>query len=342
MEALKDILAGSVAGASGILATQPLDIIRIRLATQNEAGGARVNSMGACARSILRAHGVAGFFRGMAAPLVANAPINATIFAVERMATRFLNDSGGHSSSESSARRIAKHLLAGGLSGLAQVPFSAPSELVKLQLQVDHGKKEPYTSSLHCARAIWSEHGIAGLFRGGVLTTFRDVSAFAIYFGAYHELKRLCANYEEAQRQKKRAGTTALPSAMTTAHAFASAPVLTLPSVPASTAALMLSGGFAGAASWFFTYPIDISKSLVQGLPLSTPAEQRSLKAVLKHNLQEEGGSWRFLWRGLTPTLVRGFVCSAVVFPVFEFTLSLLAARQETVMESQEELHNHR
>ena len=83
----------------------------------------------------------------------------------------------------------------------------------------------------------------------------------------------------------------------------------------------MVSGGTAGVASWAFTYPIDTAKSLVQGLPLSTPRSARTARAVLAANLREEG-SYSFLFRGFGATMARAFMNRAVVFSVFEVCVS--------------------
>lgn len=94
--------------------------------------------------------------------------------------------------------------------------------------------------------------------------------------------------------------------------------------VYATTLALMLAGGTAGVASWLFTYPIDIAKTLVQCTPMHAPKEQRTLRAVLAKQMAIQGP--RFMLNGLTATLLRAFPCSAVTFPVWEWTLQLLKA----------------
>ena len=300
-EAVRDILAGTIAGVCATLTTQPLDLIRVRIQTQAEAGGRHVESMREAARVVWEAHGFRGFFRGLAAPLLANAPINATIFASERAAARAfasLHDS------------IPAHALSGAVSGLAQVPFSVPAELVKLQLQVDHGLREPYASSWHCARSIIAEHGLSGLYRGGGLTTLRDVCAFSIYFASYHELRAWLAT---PPRRTGDGSTAATPR-----HVHGREPATV------STLGLMMAGGTAGVLSWLGTYPVDTLKSIVQGLPLSTPREQRTLSYVLRQHANREGGSFRFLLRGLAPTLWRAFPNSAVIFPVFEYVTNLI------------------
>lgn len=238
-EAFRDLCAGTVAGVAGILATQPLDIIRVRLQTQAESGGHHVASMRQTARILWQSQGLAGFFRGMAAPLVANAPINAVVFSTERAAAKWLRVDAGEGSS------LALRLLAGALSGLAQLPFSIPAELVKVQLQVDHGPREPYTSSLHCARSILREHGPSGLFRGGLLTAARDTSAFAIYFACYYEMKTRLL-----ELQRRRRGALGLGLAAPAAGAAAAAKPSTAAAASAASAAAApsIGDGFSDSA----------------------------------------------------------------------------------------------
>lgn len=236
-EAFRDLCAGTVAGVAGILATQPLDIIRVRLQTQAESGGHHVSSMRQTARILWQTQGFAGFFRGMAAPLVANAPINAVVFSTERAAAKWLRADAGDKSS------LGLRLLAGAFSGLAQLPFSIPAELVKVQLQVDHGVREPYTSSLHCARSILREHGLSGLFRGGALTAARDTSAFAIYFACYYELKTRLLDLQRRRRVSMGLAAPATPPASAIGTAAA-----TPTEKPSSDPGFHISGGGCVAA----------------------------------------------------------------------------------------------
>lgn len=188
------------------------------------------------ARILWQTQGLAGFFRGMAAPLVANAPINAVVFSTERAAAKWLRVDAGE------GRSLSLRLLAGALSGLAQLPFSIPAELVKVQLQVDHGAREPYTSSLHCARSILREHGLSGLFRGGLLTAARDTSAFAIYFACYYELK---TRLLELQRRRRGAMGFHAP------HAAATPPTVAAASAAAAPAAVAEDGSSDAADAGF-------------------------------------------------------------------------------------------
>jgi hypothetical protein len=46
--------------------------------------------------------------------------------------------------------------------------------------------------------------------------------------------------------------------------------------------------------------------------------------AVAKRLYSENGGSARWMLRGLGPTLARGFVINAVSFAVFEWTIDVM------------------
>jgi hypothetical protein len=107
-----------------------------------------------CARN----EGALGFFKGMLPPIVANAPINALLFAVEHTAFKWLETGRAASWSED-----VRHLLAGALSGLLQVSLSCPSELVKIQMQVRGVPSLPpspcpllkFAAPCACAWALW-------------------------------------------------------------------------------------------------------------------------------------------------------------------------------------------
>ncbi|KAA0145941.1 hypothetical protein FNF31_07901 [Cafeteria roenbergensis] len=189
MEAARDVVAASVAGAAGIVAGQPFDTVKVRLQTQPSAlPGQALRYSGPlhCAWRILKEEGVRGFFKGMVSPIVANAPINALLFAVEGATMKRLARDGWDPEAASS------HAVAGAVSGLSQTPLASSSELVKirLQCQLDSGGSH---GPLETARGILRAEGLAGLFRGYTATLARDVPAFGIYFGSYHVMKQALA-----------------------------------------------------------------------------------------------------------------------------------------------------
>lgn len=84
----------------------------------------------------------------------------------------------------------------------------------------------------------------------------------------------------------------------------------------------LISGGIAGTMSWLLLHPVDVIKSVVQGQTPATPFEQRGAIRAAMHHLRHDGPA--FFLRGLTPTIVRAFPTSAVIFVVYESILPLL------------------
>ena len=80
--------------------------------------------------------------------MVANAPINAAMFAVEHEAYKWLAQ-GPCSEWSQDARRLT----AGAMSGMASVFFACPSEYLKIQMQIQSGTTR-FSGPLHCAKSI--------------------------------------------------------------------------------------------------------------------------------------------------------------------------------------------
>lgn len=89
---------------------------------------------------------------------------------------------------------------------------------------------------------------------------------------------------------------------------------------------LLLAGGVAGTVSWASIYPIDVIKSRLQMQPsqesLLVRPPYRSIKDCVVRSYRSEGSGVFF--RGLWPTLLRGFPVNAVTFYVYELVMNLL------------------
>ena len=85
--------------------------------------------------------------------------------------------------------------------------------------------------------------------------------------------------------------------------------------------ATAVAGGCAGCAGYLCTYPLDVLKSAAMAAPPGAPASDVAMAAIARRLRAEHGGSWRWLLRGLGPTLARGFVINAVNFVAFEWVL---------------------
>ncbi|TMW54925.1 hypothetical protein Poli38472_014914 [Pythium oligandrum] len=142
IDVAKDLNAGTVGGVAGIITGHPLDTVKVRL--QTEAG---THGVWRTMRTIAVQEGPQGLYKGLLSPVLSNAPINAVVFGVQGSITRYMRESSGRPELSPS-----QHLIAGAAAGAVQTVFAAPSEHVKIQLQVDH--RRAGESSIDCARVV--------------------------------------------------------------------------------------------------------------------------------------------------------------------------------------------
>ncbi|XP_014244598.1 mitochondrial basic amino acids transporter-like isoform X2 [Cimex lectularius] len=89
----------------------------------------------------------------------------------------------------------------------------------------------------------------------------------------------------------------------------------------APTWKMMISGGLAGMISWIVVYPVDVVKTRFQADGGVGSARYTSALDCLVKSVRAEG--YAFLFRGLTPTLIRSFPTNAVTFTAVTWTLRL-------------------
>jgi len=129
-------------------------------------------------------------------------------------------------------------------------------------------------------------HGAAnGPMRGLWVTVLRDTPSFGVYFVVYDSVRELLnPNCRETDSD--------------------------------GAAAHLLAGGLAGSAAWLSIYPIDVAKTRIQSSPA---AKADSLLDTLRQITKEKN-----LTAGLSSCILRAFALNAVVFSVYEATLSHL------------------
>ena len=144
--------------------------------------------------------------------------------------------------------------------------------------------KQKYSSTFAFSKHIFRNHGSRVFFKGFLITMIREVPAFAIYFGTFDAI------YKSIK-----------PSIFQNA-------IL-------KNIALFTTGGVAGIASWYFTYPLDVVKTKVQ-----QSSEKSSSWSILK-NVYKNGSVKNDLLlksAGMKATILRAFVCNAVTFGSFK------------------------
>lgn len=177
-----------------------------------------------------------------------------------------------------------------GIAGLAGSPITASistvENLVKTQLQMDNVSSKPrYTGSWNCVQSLVRSHGPLVLYTGHCINTLREGTFLGTYFFCYEGLREHIRMWIPTQ------------------------------------VAIPVAGGFAGAISWFVSFPLDCVRARVQGQDLDAPGKPRALQ-VMRQLLEQQG--IRGLYSGVTPSIVRAFLVSGSRFSAYEGALWLL------------------
>ncbi|KAK4520844.1 Septin spn4 [Mucor velutinosus] len=300
-DSVNDFIAGWIGGAAGIIVGSPLDVLKARLQapirthSQLSIGSEPASRMGSwqTLRNMVQTEGLGSMFKGVLSPVVGLAGLNALLFVsygsiiryFERQYTTSPVDNGPFEPS------LWQVYLAGAGAGVACFFFSTPTDLVKIQAQMT---KIPKTT-VEVAKEIYARNGLRGFYQGGVITMIRDAPSYGIYFWAYESMKRVLQVNPGGDAWK-----------------------------------LLLAGGVAGTVSWASIYPIDVVKSRLQmqhkqhneNTRILLDRPYASIKDCVVRSYKAEGAGVFF--RGLWPTLIRGFPVNAVTFYVYELVMVLL------------------
>ena len=261
---------------------------------------------------------VRGLYKGVTYPLLGQAAINATLFGVESMTyTRLQNGE--------SSLSIKNSVIAGLCAGTMQTVIVCPMELVKIRMQNQsigqqhvswaerklgalssiNGSKDHHTNSRHrnlfqnyrgpirTTRDIIRKEGLRGMFKGWWITLFREVPQFGIYFGTYAWLRLQFSQI------------TGVPPDELGAHY------------------LSLAGGVTGVVTWCW-YPVDVIKARIQN-DGGVKGERRKYSGVMdcvRKSVRSEGLG--VLFKGIQPSLMRGFFNGFATFPVFTLVSQFL------------------
>jgi len=294
---LDHAFAGQIAGMIGLTLVHPLDTVKARVQTNALACTSRIVRMNVrpfdVARDVFTRDGVKGFYRGVAAPMLAYGAINAVSFSAESATRELTRERFGSDVADGVYGRLASGSVAGFMSSFVR----APAERVKtVQQVIDCEGKRPSTAAT--ARALTRQHGVVrGLFTGTWSTITREVPQYAIYFLTYDVIKARCETMFLGDARDAR-------------------------EVPygARAASVVLAGGSAGALIWLVTYPLDVCKTRIQA---SRPGTYGGVIDCAMKSVASEGPM--VLLRGLGVALLRAFPLHAAIFASCETVHATLA-----------------
>ena len=178
------LFAGGAAGISEILVMYPLDVIKTRNQLTSGASSGILGSLSA----IVRNEGFSRLYRGIAPPIMMEAPKRALKFSTNEQYTQMLKQSVPQSVQQS--HKWAVPVLSGMLAGTTEAFLVVPFELVKIRLQ-DPQAATKYKSTMDCVMKIVRDEGVLTFGKGLESTIWRHASWSGVYFGVIGSLKSM-------------------------------------------------------------------------------------------------------------------------------------------------------
>ncbi|KAF7729129.1 carnitine transporter [Apophysomyces ossiformis] len=283
VSSIKSFLSGGFGGMAAVLVGQPFDLVKVRLQTSE---GLYKNTAD-CFKQIIKKDGVLGLYRGMATPLASITPIFAVSFFSYDLGKKIVYSV--RSDKEDKSLSLAEITFAGAFSAVPTTFFMAPSERIKVLMQIQgQGGEQKYKGPLDAARQLYKEGGLRSIFRGTGATLLRDSPGSAAYFVAYELVKK------------------------------ALTPAGSRPE-DLNPGAVLFAGGMAGVAMWTIAIPPDVLKSRIQSAPAGTYS---GLADCLKKTIKADGPG--ALFKGLGPAMLRAFPANAATFLGVEYSMKAM------------------
>lgn len=181
----REFIAGCFAGLGRLYIGQPFDIIKVR-----QQAGSNLSSW-EIAKGVYGESGMKGFWKGSLYPLLGIGGTVSIQFGVNENVKKKMQMSKGRE------LKFLELYLCGGIAGFASSFVSTPVEHLRIRMQTQSKVTPLYSGSLDCAKQVYKKYGIKGLFRGGTITTIREIVGYGSFFGSFAWLTRQCL--EEGQ-----------------------------------------------------------------------------------------------------------------------------------------------
>ncbi|KAF2894245.1 hypothetical protein ILUMI_11928 [Ignelater luminosus] len=153
-----EIIAGACAGASQVIFTNPLEIVKIRLQVAGEIAVGKKVSAWATVKEL----GLFGLYKGARACLLRDVPFSAIYFPAYAHTKVKLADENGYN-------HPLTLLVAGAIAGIPAASLVTPADVIKTRLQVvARAGQTTYTGVLDAARKIYMEEGVRAFWKGSI------------------------------------------------------------------------------------------------------------------------------------------------------------------------------
>ena len=184
-----EVLAGCLAGASQVMFTNPLEIVKIRLQVQGETESMLIAAgkeppLRKSAMGIVRELGLGGLYKGSSACLLRDVPFSGIYFPCYA-AMR------AHFAAQTPDGNPKPHhlLIAGAIAGIPAAGLVTPADVIKTRLQVvARSGDQVYTGITDAFVKILQQEGVSGLYKGALMRVARSSPQFGVTLVSYELL----------------------------------------------------------------------------------------------------------------------------------------------------------
>jgi solute carrier family 25 2-oxodicarboxylate transporter 21 len=278
----KNVVAGGTAGIMEVLCMYPTDVVK----TRQQLGKGKTVGMIQQFRDIIRLEGFGNLYRGIASPILAEAPKRAIKFSLNEKYKQSVRKKDGSLPGSRAA-------LAGALAGMTECSVNTPFEVIKVQMQAKENLGR-YTGIVHCVQSLVRTEGILSLYKGVESQLWRNAVWNGVYFGMIGGLKENLLKAPEGSTRR-----------ISTLYDFGA-------------------GVVGGTLATLANTPFDVVKSRMQnqlkeeGGSLKYKWTLPSLTTILN----EEG--WGALYKGIGPRLVRLGPGGGIMLVAFNYVIEFL------------------
>lgn len=298
MEAIEDVVCGSIAGAAGKYIEYPFDTVKVRLQSQPDHLPLRYTGPLDCFRQGIKSDGIIGLYRGISAPVVGAAAETSSLFVFESLGRELFFMSG--LASREKGLSLPDLWLTGAFAGAFTSLVLTPIELVKCKIQapmVGGGSAGTPLRPLPVIKEIFRHEGLRGFWHGQLGTLIREAGGGSAWFGAKETVTKMFYQQKTQQATSKAERDKILAT-------------------PLPLWQQAVAGASAGVSYNFLFFPADTIKSRMQTVALGGLAEKRTFWNESTALWRQHG--IRGLYRGCGITCLRSAPSSAFIFIIYD------------------------